>query len=295
MHNFSRSSYIEVYDEFEKASEWLVLCGVHYSKSRINKYKEILSKLADAQKANSLFDIGEDDITFVEFMNSAQEAEEVISIYRGLSQIDSDLFQDRLVKILKGTEFRVDELHNSHGRDIAFELLVAAKFVTSGFSVDFGTEADLKVKYKDITLFVECKRIKSKKKVQRRIKEALKQLHKRYKTASDPSSSKGLLSLSIGSIINPGMKLLTGKTATDVGEKAEKYNARFIEKYKKYLHNTKDKRTIGSVIILTTPSIILDENLLTRCSQVSLNNSCDKDSIDYLWLTDIADKVFSMV
>lgn len=294
MHNFSKSSYIEVYDEFEKACDWLASCGVHYSKSRINKYKEILAKLAEAQKSNSLFDI-RDDIKFVEFVNSAQEAEEVISIYRGLSQINSDLFQDRLVKILKGTEFRVDELHNSHGRDIAFELLVAAKFANSGFPVDFGTEADLKVEYKNVTLFVECKRIKSRKKVQRRIKEALKQLHKRYKTASDPSFSKGLLSLSIGNIINPDMKLLTGKTAIDVGEMAAKYNAWFIEKYKKYLHNTKDKRTIGSIVVFTTPSVITDENLLTRCSQVSLNNSCDKDSIDYLWLTDIADNVFSKV
>ena len=91
------------------------------------------------------------------------------------------------------------------------------------------------------------------------------------------------------------MKLLTGKTAIDVGEMATKYNVRFIEKYKTYLHNTKDKRTIGSIVVFITPSVITDENLLTRCSQVSLNNSCDKDSIDYSWLKDIADNVFSKV
>ena len=149
MQVFSKSSYIEVYTEFEKACDWIASCGANYSKSRINKYKQKLSLLAEAQRTDSLSDI-ENNVKFPEFVNSAQEAEEVISIYRGLSQVASDLFQDRLVKILKGTEFRVDEINDSHGRDIAFELLIAAKFAKSGFPVDFGTEADLKVEYKNV-------------------------------------------------------------------------------------------------------------------------------------------------
>ena len=93
-------------------------------------------------------------------------------------------------------------------------------------------------------------------------------------------------------------RLLRGKAVREkiyreFESQIQKCNIRFIEKYKKYLHNTEDKRTIGSIVVLTIPSVVTDENLLTRCSQVTLNNSCDRDSIDYLWLNDIADNVFS--
>ena len=129
-------------------------------------------------------------------------------MYEGLSGEANPLLNERLKDSLKGQELYVLDSENRSGRDFSFELATAAKFVRAGLAVDFGHEADLRVQINGFTFFVECKRLKSAKKIRKRIKEGINQLHKRYVKSENSHTARGMLALSIGKTVNKNLGLL---------------------------------------------------------------------------------------
>lgn len=290
MQVFSKHTYRSILTEYLKACEWLQNCGVAYSNSRFDEYKNILNDLTIAHETNAFESFSTD---YIYIVNAVVEANELVRIFNGLN-ISNDIdYSQRLSEIAKGRPLRYEEGNNTRARNISFELLIAARFVEAGYNVIFYDNADVKVEYRGLELFVECKRLNSKNQAQKRISKGLKQLHRRYKTATNPLLAKGLLAVSIGRIINPDFDLLRAETSEELSRKAHLINNNFVDKYSKYLHKTKDRRTIGSIILLDTPGVIKEEkNLLTTIIEVGVDRSCESDSIDEKWLQDIANKVF---
>jgi hypothetical protein len=216
---------------------------------------------------------------------------ELMRIHKGLAGLyDSDL-KDKIKFILSGKEGRSSASNFDPSRDIAFELLLASRCHQAGLKIDISDKADLLIFYNGIELFVECKRLKSSDKVNKRIKEALMQLHSRYKTAQSPASARGLLALSITDLINPEHGLIIGSTAQEIGLLLDRYVDLFILKNKNIWQNTSDKRSIGTFIEFSTPGIIEHENLLTTCHQAGLNNSCPQRTEDFDVLMGLANRL----
>lgn len=128
------------------------------------------------------------------------------------------------------------------------------------------------------THFIVCKRLKSAQKVQRRIKDGLDQLHKRYVKSEDPQNSRGLQVLSIGRIINPRLEFLEGENPETIAESAFKHNAVFIERYKSYWQNKVDRRTLGVAVVFDTPGIVKSIKQVVTCHEVTMNNCIHPNS-----------------
>lgn len=288
---YSSQTYESASLELDKACLWLESLGINYSKTRLTKYKTLFSDLAEYQSNNELEKFYE-KYKFEYWVNAAHEVAELIRIYGGLGRLSDDSLISRLKNSLSGHELYVMDTQNRSGRDFIFELSVASKFHKSGYSVNFGHEADLQLEMNGFTFYVECKRLKSLRQAQKRVKEGLKQLHRRYTKSSNPELTRGLLCVSIGKAINPSLGLLEADDPESLANKAFSHNAAFIERYKSYWGSSSlDKRTLGVVIILDVPGIIKSKNQLITCHEVTLNNCISTNSPDYKLLDHIANKI----
>ncbi|MGU9821045.1 hypothetical protein [Pseudomonas sp. LF090] len=291
MYHYASETYIEANRKFMEACAWLDSLGIEYSRTRVGSYGKIFGALAKHQQAGTL-ETFYNEHSFESWVNAAHEVAEIVRIYEGLGEQSDPSLTVRLKNALKGQELYVLDSENRSGRDFSFELSTAAKFVRAGLTVDFGHDADLKVKMDGFTLFVECKRLKSIQKIQKRIKEGLSQLHKRYVKSEQPSTARGLLALSIGKTINAKLGLLEGLDHKALGSQAFSHNRAFVKKYNSYWQEKSDRRTLGVAITLDTPGIIIPKKQLVTCHEVTINNSTPANTPDHTLLLKIANDVF---
>lgn len=290
-HYYASDTYVEAYRKLGEACAWLDALGIEYSRTRVGRYEKIFGALARHQLAGTLGAFY-DEHSFESWVNAAHEVAELVRMYEGLSgQFDPSLIC-RLRDSLKGQELYVLDSENRSGRDFSFELAIAAKFANAGFSLDFGHDADLKVQMNGFTFFVECKRLKSAQKIQRRIKDGLAQLHKRYVKSENPTMARGMLALSIGKTVNEKLGLLEGMDHKALGVNAFTHNRAFVEKYKVHWQDKPDRRTLGVAIILDSPGIISSSKQLVTCHEVTVNNSIPVNTPDHDLLLKIAGHVF---
>lgn len=276
----------------DAACAWLRGIGIEFSNTRVGKYQRIFADLARCQLANTL-----DDFfvlhTFAEWVNAAHETAELIRIYEGLHSTNDPKLVTRLRDALRGHELYVLDSDDRSGRDFTFELAVAAKFARHGYAVDFGADADVEVVLDGVTFFVECKRLKSERKIQSRIKAGLKQLHRRYVASSNPSAARGILALSVGKTLNSALGLLEAKNDKALGTTASLHNEAFIERYRKYWQTKVDPRTLGVLVVLDTPGMLSMEKKLVTVHEVAINPSIPAGTDDYRLLLKVANEVFA--
>lgn len=268
--SFSRRSYEEIASDLNAACDWLNKLGFSYNGTRIAIYQNCLNSLSRHYKDGTIDEFNK-KYKLVEFVNSAQEAAELVAIHRGLNTYDASVLRRKIDKLLSGNEFKNQD-RNSLPRSIAFELSIAARFSEAGYAVDFDTTADMKFKYEDKYVFVECKRNKSKRKVVKNISEAFSQLGVRYKKECTDSCF-GIAAFSISDLLNRGDLFLMAKNDKEVGEKAHAYCVEHIATYEKNWMNQEDARSIGVLIELDTPSITEDNNLISTCRVVDAKST----------------------
>ncbi len=283
---FTRTNYVDLSDQYNDAYQWFESFGFSVAVTRIRKYKDCIDELAHYYRSGTL-DTAQFKRDFPCQVTALSEAMELMRIHKGLADLYCSDLQDKIKFVLSGKEGRPSASDFDPSRDIAFELLLASRCRQAGLKIDIGDKADLVVYCNGMELFLECKRLKSSDKVNKRIKHALRQLHSRYKSAQSPTSARGLLALSITDLINPAHGLMVGSTVKEVGAKLDRYVDTFIFHNKKIWQSTLDKRSIGAFIEFSTPAIIETENLLTTCHQEGMNNSCPKGTEDWnilIWL-----------
>lgn len=290
-HFYISQPYIDSSAQLDAACNWLESLGVEYSRTRVGRYKELFSALAKHQLSGSL-DAFYDEYTFETLVNAAHEVAELVRMYEGLSDQNNPNLVTRLREALKGHELYVLDSKDRSGRDFSLELVMAAKFARCGYVIDFGHDADLKLEIEGVPFYVECKRLKSTQKIQRRIKDGLNQLHRRYVKSRLPVMACGLLVLSIGKTVNSNLGLLEADDPKSLGEKAFAHNRAFIKKYKPYWQTKVDQRTLGVVVILDTPGILNPTKQLITCHEVTINNSVPIYTDEYRMLQKITGHVF---
>lgn len=288
----SSQSYVDFSSKLQEACDWLSGLGVHYSITRLGKYKTLWDKLAELQRSGNVEQLFT-EYSFPQWVNAAVESSHVIEIWDGLRKESSESLVDRLRSALRGHELYVLDSDDRSGRDFTFELLVAARFGRSGYRVNFSEAADVEVDFNGALLHVECKRLKSSKQVQKRLKEALKQLHKRYAASAIPSSARGIIGVSISKLVNPSQGVLEGDSPEAISAAASRYVARFINSFQKYWQLGVDRRTLGAVVFLDAPGILLPSKMLWTVNQVGVNNSVPPSSSEYHQLVAIAERALT--
>lgn len=293
-HSYSSTTYISAADRFDLACDWLNSLGIQYSATRVGQYQRILRRLALCQQSGTLDDFNS-SYPFEVWVNAALEAAEIVRIFEGLSGEKHLGLVEKIKDAVSGHELYVLDKSDRSGRDVGLELAAAAKFALAGYQVDLTGSADVSVKFGTHPLYVECKRIKSKAQINKRLKEGVKQLHKRYVSSDIPPAARGMLVVSISKLVNENLGLLEAKDDVELGDKATYHNVKFIDAHKaSWQHPKMDGRTLGVAVVLDVPGVLLSKNRqLVTCHEITMNNSVPPSSENYALLMQVAGKIFA--
>lgn len=174
-------------NQLDDAIEWLSNKGFRAQCSRYSRYRNYID---DFYKPYSSID--ELELKFARLNSAAQECIELVLIYEKFKSERSIGFNDRLKQIVNGQDFYYNTMKSDQARDFLYELTVAAKFKSLGYTIDFDQTIDVIAKRKDDVIFIECKRIKSTKALEENFGKAGKQLMK-----SVSSGSYGLIFIDV--------------------------------------------------------------------------------------------------
>lgn len=290
-HKFETNSYRELANGINEACEWLSDHGLDYPRTRVGEYKRHLNEMADYWDQNKIEDLLRLH-DFPTLMNSCHEASELSYIFKGLAPYYDLSITNKLQEFIKGPASSKKENASStnRGRNIAFELYMAARFAAAGFTIDLTKEADVIVYTQNHKVFVECKRPQKIHQVNSNIKGALSQLEQRYPTAKNPELARGIIAVAIGKVFNPDMLFMQAETLEVLTENLSLINKRFIDRFEPKWRNPSDGRTIGTLVYLGIPAEIKSQNLLTNCHEIAVKTTFTNNlGIDIL--TEIKDKI----
>lgn len=107
-----------------------------------------------------------------------REAHEIVWILKGLKKHLPKGVEEKLKQVVGGRDFAALD-KDSSSRNTQFELRIASYFCQAGYSVDMSNRTDIVATHDRTTYFVECKRVTSSGALNRRLKEAKKQLKTR--------------------------------------------------------------------------------------------------------------------
>lgn len=193
--------------EFSEACKWLSEdMGFPYKSTRMGDYERLLKTFVNSEaKAPAERDLMDD---FYHFMQAATEACQIIRLWNTFKDGKHEGLKDRIKHVMSGKSIRAEAIkknkngeNNDPARDFAFELNIASRFLKGGYEVDLTDDCDVVVTINKDKLYVECKRIKSLKKLGSRIKEASDQIDKRIGT--NRKNKYGLIALDVTDVLLP--------------------------------------------------------------------------------------------
>lgn len=201
------SDFTDRKHEFSEACKWLSgEMGFPYKSTRMGDYERLLKTFVNpGAKAPTERDLLDD---FYQFMQAATEACQIIRLWNTFKSGEHQGLKDRIKHVMSGKSIRAEAIkknkkgqNNDPARDFAFELNIASRFLKGGYKVDLTDDCDVVVDIGKDKLYVECKRIKSLKKLGHRIKEASVQIDTRI--GKKRKNKFGLIALDVTDILLP--------------------------------------------------------------------------------------------
>lgn len=196
----TEEGFSEKLDSARELIEYLEGKGISAQKSRLGRYADFYSRYLARQCSSQEV---RDHLLFV-----MREMDEWCWIFRGLKANEPPGFLDLLKDAIGGPLYAREEGENTRSRNVQLELRVASYFLQAGYEVSFAGVEDLLVTVDRYPVFIECKRIASKKQIQKRAKEIVRQLQRRYASARVPSY--GLAVLDVSRVIHPLQGIASG-------------------------------------------------------------------------------------
>lgn len=279
---FTSRKYTQILAEGNEAIEWLSGLGSMADvQPRFLKYIQIITEFLDARSVgNQRAFLGE---RTYELSNAFSEISMLITIYKGLGTLPD--YRAALIKRLslltKGPEFVSEETTSTNeARNTAFEVYLTACCIASGFNLS-PSVADLEIDDGDLNLFIECKRPYYAHTLVKNIDRAFGQLTTRYDNSTHPGTKKrGIIALSINRIVGSDEKFLVAKDPTDLNNQLNLKLAEFIFNNESHWKNSRDSRTIGVLLHISTIASLEEPNCVTICNHIMLNNIGDEGMDD---------------
>lgn len=240
-------------EDYKRITSWFDDLGFRINPSR---FQSVLDRIADLPKEqHEAKDIW-----------ALCELDDLYRVYKIFCEIDNvnSGFKHTLKKVIGGPLYLQDESRgdsSENSRDFIFELLMGAQFAKNTiipyFSVDSDTDPDFRVSLPDGTeIHIECKRIKSKNKIEKHTKKALSQVQKR-----GVQTDVGVVFISISYMI---WELLHKKLVCSKIEDIEFYifkkSEDLIREIKRHYNYNKYGKTVALVIHCKIPFIDFHTN-----------------------------------
>lgn len=196
--------------------ELLIKNGINAQHSRINKYIRFLEKIhrdptMDPKKIFT--DVHDDRFKSIDdwFVYTIREVHELLWIYRAL-QIQFPLgIREKLNLINSGRDFAAFDA-DSTSRNTQFELRIMSYFCNEKCSIDVSTKTDIIIEFEDFFLYIECKRIRSDKKLMKNIYEANEQLKLRLPKKKKEKKCYGIIAIDVTALAYPDQDIIFGIT-----------------------------------------------------------------------------------
>jgi len=173
---------------------------------------------------------------------------EAYNIYRAFHKDSSPVPVETLKRALSGPLQPIEENQkNRDGRNIWFELTLAAEWRLRGASVSLG-EPDLRLTRDGIPFLVACKRPASNQNIDANLRAAFKQLEANLDTV--PVGTFGVAAISLNCIFNQGDKVFSGETSS-----LNRLLESEFAKREPYILPLKDARIYCVLFHVATPSL----------------------------------------
>lgn len=188
-----------VLDHFDDVCAWFKSMGFPYAQTRYGAYQRLFRELKDrvsaAKSEDALRELKE------RFENAYLEINEIIRVHSDLSKLGTEQFRKQMKKVISGQELR-NQASGDSARDFLFELTIACRFLRTGLPVSLLGICDSVVTLRDgRTLFVECKRTRSHKKILTNVSEANKQITKRLSN-HHVQTSIGMVAINVTDVMD---------------------------------------------------------------------------------------------
>ena len=281
--------YGSIQVKYEEAINWLTSLGVKVHKGRLTEYKKQLDYLANNYKNLHQSDSAK---LFPATVNVMYEVDAIVIIYEALKLIPSNelsYIKSKLQKAVNGPLHVLDENKNGNeARNYLFEVLVSARMhlPKKGLSVDLQNISDSAVNFKNKRLLIECKRIKSDKKIEANVRDAAKQLSKGFKEISG-TNIRGLVAIDLSVVVNPNADLLVKENDTALRAGSIKLMDDLISRYnhiwQKVLNN-KSKKILGILLRTSLMGVSEERNLMVNCNEWAVipKNGISENESKYL-------------
>jgi hypothetical protein len=176
------------------------------------------------------------------------EALEAHDVFLAFQNDPSPLVGPTLKRALSGPLHPIHETStNRDGRNIWFELALAAEWRLRGASVSLG-EPDLRLTREDVTFLVACKRPATTVSIESNLRDAVNQL--RRNLDSSPSGTFGVAAISLSCAFNPGDKVFSGGMP-GLGTLLDNE----LDQHRPYLRSIDDPRICCVLFHVATPGV----------------------------------------
>src|SRR3989338_5558865 len=202
----------------------------HPIQGRFKHYQKIISLLRDNWEANTMdkfwiaFKMEDTGFALKELFEITTILEQVLVIYDSISKESKKYINEKLLTILSGPNFTIDETSkNSAARNYQFELRLASKMIEAQYKkISFAEHPDLLIEEKMRPYSFECKRIlgNPERKIPSNIVEAIHQLEN-YKKGN----YAGIVAVDLSPQFEQGKNWLKSKSR----EEANKFTLNQIE------------------------------------------------------------------
>lgn len=194
----------EISENYEAAINWVESIGFPIDRSRHDTYRKTIEKLRREFSAHGWGNFS-DDAYRDRVCTSLLESRELVSIFRGLSNLQNAETLSNLRHYLKGPVLPIHERaenSSNRARNFGFELYLNALFAGAGFQPMYGSNADLSFSTHHLRVYVEAKRPMNQESAHTSIRIAMRQLANRF-TAHEELAQAGIVALDLSKVINP--------------------------------------------------------------------------------------------
>lgn len=258
------SSTTEFLTSYEGALDWIKQLGVEPNKnSRVNTYRKSIETFINVfiRKTTQVSEQEKQRIGSG-LVNAFQEAHELVYVHGAFRGAPTPGIEERLKKVVDGPISYTEEKSTSSsnvGRNIGFELYIAAIVKNSGYSLDLSTITDLAFKVESTQFYLECKRPENISGIESNIKKANRQLKKRFSNSDAIPNKKGLLGISFTRLFNPKGLIFQFENESHMHEMLQKEAAKMYATCKDIVGKLVDRRVLGWIGQISVPVIVLNK------------------------------------
>lgn len=255
MEAFKYSELLQSLDGFDS---WLLEIGLTpRADDRIHQAFKVLRKAEEASsrgRATGLYSEIQTEDWF-----PIVEALEACNIYTALHKDSLPVPAETLKRALSGPLQPIEENQkNRDGRNVWFELALAAEWKLRGASVSLG-EPDLRLTRNGLTFLIACKRPANERGIDANLRAAIKQLQASLDTM--PVGTFGVAAISLNCIFNRGDKVFSGEMIS-----LNRLLESEFSKREPYLLSLNDTRICCVLFHVAMPSVGGEEVDLLRAS-----------------------------